>query len=496
MKVFCIRLIVVLLIFSGLNFAVVESKSEALLINDVEEIVAELPTNVHPDLIDMVLEKPDKVVSVIVAKQVDATGVEEVAKSLGATITSEWEFINAFAAKIRVADIISLAGVSGVKGINLNLPVNLQHHTASTVVDTTKIVNAYNEAVKVNNVWAKGYYGQNVGIAVLDSGVNFESTLGDDLDRVVVNTKFSSSAINASDKYGHGTHVAGIIAGDGDYSSSKYVGIAPKANIINVKFSGDDGTAYEEDFVNSLEWVYKNKSTYNIRVVNISAAIAAKQSYKESPVSAAVEQLWLNGTVVVVAAGNRGGEECSTCYAPAHDPFVISVGAVDDNKTKSLTDDFVKSWSSSGATLDGHSKPEVMAPGGNIISYMPSGQLRSLDSSRIVDSKYFRLSGTSMAAPVVAGVVGLMLQVNPQWTPDEVKWILMNHLRPAVNNIGPGIVQADQSVFFTGTPGKANQGLERSPFLDSSKNTISYTNASWSNASWSNASWSNSLNQE
>jgi serine protease AprX len=454
---------------------------------------------IHPLVLQAMFQKPNENIQVILSK----TPNTEIKYDLNgiAKVIAEWDFINAIAIEINMKDISKVAALDGVNFIVLNQATETtgkskQKDDDSGAVNQSNLVSAYPFALKVDKVWEKGYDGSGVTVAVVDSGISKSSGKNDFGDRMIKSEKFNSTTSNSSDKFGHGSHVAGIIAGNGEESGGKYIGVAPGVNLINVKFSSDNGSASEADLVNALQWVYENKDAYNIRVVNISSNVGAMQSYMESAVAAAVEQLWFGGVVVVVSAGNRGGEFCSTCYAPANDPFVITVGAIDDKGTKSLDDDYMKPWSSSGETLDGHYKPDLLAPGANIISYMPGGLLRDLAPSNIVDGAYFKMGGTSMSAPMVTGVVALMLQVNPQLTPDQVKWILTNTTRTFLNQAegSAGIVAADYAALYNtkDVVPSANQGLIPSPFLNSSSLTIMYSNMSWSNMSWSNMSWSNS----
>lgn len=457
-------------------------------------------SKVHPLILQQIKNNPEKVVKVIVGKKAGSQGVEEAAEKLGAKITSNWEFINAFAADVPGDKIAALAALPGVMVVNKDSESSTSGKSGEGEVDASIIENAYNMAVKADIVWEQGYYGDGVTIAVVDSGI--ASDRQDDFgERLMKSVRMNSSTLYASDKYGHGTHVAGIIAGNGDNSDGKYVGIAPRANLINVKFSDDNGNASESDLVDGLQWIYDHHEEYNIRVANISSTVSTQQKYTESAACAAVEQLWKAGIVVVVSAGNRGGEDNSTSYAPANDPFVISVGAVDDKGTRRLTDDFMKPWSSSGTTLDGFMKPDVVAPGAHIVSYMPGGDIKTQAPENIVDEKYFRMGGTSMAAPVVSGVVALMLERHPEWTPDQVKWILANSNRNYQNQPEgtPGVVDAEAAVFYDieygGNIGVANEGLTPSPFLDADSDTIVYDDMFWSNMFWSNMFWSNSVDK-
>ena len=155
---------------------------------------------------------------------------------------------------------------------------------------------------------------------------------------------FSSGSNNVGDKFGHGTHVAGTIAGDSWFDSvdqGKYMGVAPQANLVNVKIADDTGLAYESDIINGIQWVIANRATYNIRVMNISLQESVAESYRTDPLDAAVEQAWFSGILVVAAAGNYGAK--SELYAPANNPFVVTLAAADMVGTTSNADDAVVS---------------------------------------------------------------------------------------------------------------------------------------------------------
>lgn len=483
-----------------------------------------IPAHVHAAVAEQVRTSPHQRLSLIVNTDSQALLADSLVAGLGGQVTARWPFIQSLAVELPARQVPALAALPGVRLVVQEGRVETANKKGSDstvggdtssgstkgktggdtsggdtsgstgkTVDDSYLLNAYNYATRTDRVWAKGYDGKGVAIAIVDSGIS-TNTPDDFAGRILQTVKFSSGALYSSDRYGHGTHVAGIAAGSGAASGGKYIGIAPAASLLSVKFSDDNGVATEKDLVSALEWIYNNHKTFNIKVVNISSTVSTKASYKESPTNAAVEQLWFAGVTVVVSVGNRGGESCSVCYAPANDPYVISVGAMDDAGTRDLTDDFVKSWSSYGSTMDKHTKPEVVAPGAHLVAYMPTGLLRD-NKANIVDNLYFRMGGTSMAAPVVTGIVALMYQVNPNLTPDEVKWLLINTTRTYKNQPRgtAGVVSADYAAFYSGTPGKANSGLAPSPMIDGSTGTINYANAYWSNAYWSNAYWSNSL---
>ena len=216
-------------------------------------------------------------------------------------------------------------------------------------------------------------------MAVIDTGIDgdlpdFRDASGK--SRVIATAVTNPNANTVMDTYGHGTHVAGIIAGNSDYRShsdplrGKFAGVAPDANLISVKVSDDSGNATVLDVIYGLQFAVDHQKTYNIRVVNMSLDSTTPQSYKLDPLDAAVESAWFHGLVVVVAAGNRGTAPDAVQYAPANDPYVVTVGAVDGNGTITPRDDVIASWSSRGTTQDGFDKPDVNAPGAHIVSVL------------------------------------------------------------------------------------------------------------------------------
>jgi serine protease AprX len=356
------------------------------------------------------------------------------------------------------------------------------------------LASVYNSVIRATSVWneAPAYLqGQGMTIAVVDSGVVRNRDLG---GRVIKKANFDPDFHDGTDKYGHGTFVSWIIGGDGHDSDGQYIGVAPKTNLVSVRVSDDEGMANEADVVSGLQWVYQNKSKYNIRVANLSLNSSVPESYQTSPMDAAVEVLWFNGIVVVTSAGNNGSADL---YAPANDPFVITVGATDDHGTAGLDDDSVASFSAWGLTEAGTAKPELVAPGRNIIALLPDNGHLTLGRYHLanqLDSNYFRMSGTSVSAPMVAGVTALLLQDEPTLTPDQVKYRLMataNKNWPGYDpaRAGAGYVDAYAAVHGSTTE-SANTGLPISRLLTTGINGISASSVSWSSVSWSSVSWS------
>jgi len=294
-----------------------------------------------------------------------------------------------------------------------------------------------------------GFDGAGVGVAIIDSGV---STWHDDLtyqgndpsvrvvggQRVAKFVDFVNGRTTAYDDYGHGTHVAGIIAGNGYDSYGSKAGIAPGAHLVSLKVLNANGAGYVSDVIAALDWAIQNRLAYNIRVVNLSVGAPVTESYLTDPLTLAAKRAVDAGIVVVAAAGNMGRNAAGqTVYggitAPGNAPWVLTVGAYSTQGTITRRDDVMAPYSSHGPTaIDYVAKPDVVAPGTGIVSLSDATstmyQLKAaylLNGSRPTSYKpYLSLSGTSMAAPMVAGTVALMLQADPNLTPNLVKALI------------------------------------------------------------------------
>jgi len=264
------------------------------------------------------------------------------------------------------------------------------------------------------------------------------------------------------------------------------------ANIINVKVSNDDGSARMKDVVLGLQWVLQHKDTYNIRVINLSLNSTDAESYNSSPLDAAVEIIWFNGVVVVVSSGNKGN---GAIYPPANDPFVITVGAVDDKGTAAITDDVVASFSAYGNSENGTIKPDLVAPGTNIIARLVNQNmgLAQAHPANKVGTQYFKMSGTSMAAPMVAGAVALLLRDEPNLTPDQVKYRLMATANKSWNGYkdskaGAGYLDIYAAVKGT-TSKSANTGSMPSQLLSTGSQPVSWGSVGWESVGWESVGW-------
>jgi len=375
-------------------------------------------------------------------------------------------------------------------------------------VDPQHQVNVYNNVIGAEQLWndAKYLQGKDVVVALVDSGI-FKTG---DLAQKPKNFNFNQGYHDSKDRYGHGTFVAGIIAGSGKKSHGQYIGVAPKAKLLNVRVSDDQGMSYESDVVEALQWVYEHQDKYKIRVVNLSLNSSLAQSYHTSPLCLAAEILWFNGIVVVVSAGNNGSNEL---YPPANDPFVITVGATDDQGTLGLADDAIASFSAYGTTpvlsqsegVAGTAKPELVAPGTHIVGYLPGNNKLTMVKNHAdhrVSADTFRMSGTSMSAPMVSGAVAILLQDEPELTPNQVKYRLMataNRSWPGYDpdQAGAGYLDIYAAVYGT-TVERANAGIMPNLLLAkmavlaawaSTNGVLDWNNVNWDSINWDSVNW-------
>jgi serine protease AprX len=369
---------------------------------------------------------------------------------------------------------------------------------SDTAFDPTSLATVYPRAVDAVNEWSSvvaPLTGKGIGIAVIDSGIAAHA----DLDsRILASVNFNPTVSDANDGYGHGTAVSGIIAGNGSAGAGQYIGIAPQANLINLRVNDGTGAAPTSAIMNAILWAVNNRAAYNIRVMNLSLSASVQESYLTSPIDAAVEYAWFKGVAVVVAAGNNGPN--SALYAPGNDPFVITVGATDDRGTSTIGDDTLATFSSFGTTQDGFSKPEVVAPGRHIVTTLAANSSFALNyPSYLVGSQYIQLSGTSMAAPMVSGVAALYIESNPTVRPNQLKSLLLATARPLAGiGTGAGYPDAAQAIAYTGLLGNANRGIQPNNFLQllymqannlQSLLTVSWDSVSWDSVSWDSVSW-------
>ena len=443
---------------------------------------------------------PQKKVTAIVQFK-PSIGEKQAAKIVrkhGGKVTSRVTLIHGLAVKLPAKQAKALAKERSVAGLTLNSRVH------STSLDASQLATAYPKTTRADRLWARGITGRGVGVAVIDTGI--AGQLPDFAGRIAANVVTSPGATTAGDGFGHGTHVAGIIAGNSfnrpadDPLRGKYVGMAPEADLVTIKASDDAGNATVLDVINGIAFAVDHKSEFNIRVLNLSLSADTPQSYKTDPLDAAVEYAWQRGIVVVAAAGNRGNAADAVQYAPANDPFVISVGGVDEsgNSGQGSRAD----WSSVGRTQDGYAKPEVVAPGAHIVSVLaPGSAFEAMCPNCAIGGAYFKAGGTSMAAPVVAGAAALILQARPTLSPNQVKALLMGTGRSISGSAGANEIDVERALYtWSYQVPPVNRYIQPNDLIDAVNRAgvdiSTWTRSSWSSATgalsagWARSSWS------
>jgi serine protease AprX len=402
--------------------------------------------------------------------------------------------IDGLSARLPAAGARRLAADPRVRAVTPNARLRSQDYGGPQEPSRRALATNVDRAVGATRLWWDTM-GQGVGVAVIDTGIagdlpDFQDD--DNQSRVVASAVIDPNATTADDTYGHGTAVAGMIAGNGDQrgrwdpSWGNYVGTAPDANLISIKIADDTGASTILDAIYGLQFAVDHQQEYNIRVINMSFRSTTAESYATDPLDAAAEQAWNHGIVVVAAAGNLGDAPDAVDYAPANDPYVLTVGATDTNGTADDSDDWVPSWSSQGTTQDGFTKPDVLAPGDHVITTLsPGSDFASECPSCIINNDYFQLSGTSLAAPVVSGIVADLAADHPGWSPDQIKGAIVDSANPIANGAGVEVDAAAADRDY-GAP-LADQNLTPSTMLDPGTGDIDYNAASWSAASWSSA---------
>jgi serine protease AprX len=313
---------------------------------------------------------------------------------------------------------------------------SLEHLSADVPIRSIADVTA--ESIGADQVWAGGerlpaLSGAGIGIAVIDSGVDLRHAAL--RSRVVYSVDFTGG--DGGDRYGHGTHVAGIIAGTAGRTpdTADYRGIASGARIINLRVLGSDGSGMASDVIEAIDWAVENRKRFDIQVINLSLGAPVTQPYRDDPMCEAVQRAVAAGIIVVAAAGNNGvNAEGQTVYGsivtPGNDPSVITVGAIDTHGTAMRSDDTIARYSSRGPTrFDLVLKPDLVAPGSRVVAAEAAGShLARRYPERHVsgsgENAYIQLSGTSMAAGVVSGTVALLLEQNAKLTPRSAKALL------------------------------------------------------------------------
>jgi serine protease AprX len=313
-------------------------------------------------------------------------------------------------------------------------------------------------AIKADRLWARGYTGRGIGVALVDTGVVPVPglTRGNVVNGADLSFESQVDGLRHHDTFGHGTHMAGIIAGNEParlLGGGGFQGVAPQAELTSVKVGASDGTVDVSQVVAAVDWVVEHRNddpSAPVRVLSLSFGTDGVQDYRSDPLTHAVENAWRAGVVVVVSGGNNGFGS-GRLNNPAYDPFVLSVGSADTRGTASPSDDVVPDFSSRG---DSSRRVDVTAPGRSIVSLRdPGSYLDAAHPAARYGDRFFKGSGTSQSAAVVAGAVALLLDARPGLTPDQVKFLLRDTAAamPRADAAGRGAGQIDVAAAAAGT---------------------------------------------
>jgi serine protease AprX len=450
----------------------------------------------HPLLqLRALLTPNDRVVVLVQTMRLTDSGAT-IAAAGGGDLLESFPFVKAHRMRLPLGILGRLARRLDVLSIAPDAP--LRHHAvADPAPDPARLLTSFPRTVQASAAWQEaqtwGGIGEGVAVAVLDTGL----TIGPDFDGRTRAYKINPRTNSVADLHGHGTHIAGIIKGRS--ADGAYVGIAPGVTLISAKIADDQGAAQTSDLLRGLQWVYDNRNGIDgsgpIKVVSLSTTAAIPESYLTSALCAAVERLWSAGVVVVCAAGNRGTDRDATWYPPANDPYVITVGATDEGGSAHAADDTLAPFSSRGRTQDGGYKPDIVAPGRRIVSTLasPSSLIARLYPDRIVDSGHIRLSGTSMAAPVVAGAVALLRAKFPKLTPDQIKWLIAAKGQGYKSPDGVPLLAVQQAALWANNPknqiGAANKGLLPSLNIALPLGGLAFVQTYWDQTYWDQTYW-------
>ncbi|MGO9080333.1 MAG: S8 family peptidase [Streptosporangiaceae bacterium] len=413
----------------------------------------------------------------------------EAVLQVGGTVLTQYHLIDGVDASIATIEEPVLAALPGII-VTPDAEVSVQSTTESTGPHTPS--DAFLQETGAARLASGGDTGQGVTVAVLDTGID---NLPDFSGRLVGGVDLTDEHNPFQDSYGHGTFVAGLIAGDGSSSDGQYSGEAPGANLVSIKVAGADGVTHLGTIISGLQWAVDNQARYGIKVLNISLGFQPSQSTVINPLDNAVEAVWNSGITVVASAGNAGPFN-GTILSPGDDPLVITVGALDDMATTSTADDEMTDFSSVGPTSpDGWAKPDLVTSGRSVVSLAAPGSTVYNDypSARVGPADFVG-SGTSFSAAIVSGAAALVLADHPGLSPDQVKARLLGNTIPGPvgNPFADGHGALDAYAAATSGPMDFSQSAASLvPVLDGSTVPLSPTRPvdTWNAGLWSGASW-------
>ncbi len=325
--------------------------------------------------------------------------IRELILKAGGNIVYELPLINSLAVELPPDDLIKLIPAVKVRMVWPDVK-------ASPCLDVAV------PATGADQAHQSGITGKGVVVALIDTGIDPHPDLTQPTSRIVGWHDLVNQKTEPYDDEGHGTHVAGIIAGNGLEAAGRYGGIAPEALLVGVKALDEVGSGPISRVIAGIQWVVDHKDEYRIKIINLSLGAPPEEGYRTDPASKAVAAAWKAGLLVCAAAGNSGPKQ-RTITTPGISPSVITVGSINDQGTIPRTDDAINDFSSRGPTIDRLPKPDLVAPGHDIKSLQPGGG-------------YISHSGTSMATPMVTGAAALLWQKAPDLSPDQIKQFLIS----------------------------------------------------------------------
>jgi serine protease AprX len=429
----------------------------------------------------------------VIVEAGDAAAARAAVVAAGGKVELDLSLIGAVSA---VVDSAALATLESDPALTV-VPDATMHATSGSFDDPDLSVDTVGldpqlRAVGLGSDWSSTA-GKGVGVALVDTGVADTPDLHG--SRLVRSPDFSGEG-DGIDHYGHGTFMAGLIAGDGtasDAGPKHHVGVAPGATVVSVKVSGRDGSTTISRVIAGIGWVVTHVDRYHIGVLNLSFGVDPPVKYTENPLDAAVEAAWATGITVVVSAGNNGTHVTS----PGDDPYVLTIGSANNAGTATTSDDVVPTWSGH-QTFAHYSKPNVAAPGVSVISLRaPGSTVDKAHSNARVGTAYFRGSGTSMSTALASGAAAVLLSHHPLATPDDIKGAIADGAVPITGGHEINIDRADHAtakkswnqhypVSFRGL----GRGLHNGMPWNASRWTASrWTASRWTASRWTASRW-------
>ena len=445
---------------------------------------------------------------IVQASAHDVAQAKSSVRALGGTVGIDLDIINGFAATVPADAVAQLEHAPGVRTASPDAPAQLAGATYNPATDPGSPSGVAND-IGSTTYWNAGFTGQNIGVALIDSGVapvNGLATPG----KVIYGPDFTPTGyfteVRGLDTFGHGTFMAGLIAGKDNgltapynLQSSSFLGTAPDAHIVSVKVADAQGATTQSAIIAAIGWVvsHRNDSGLNMRVLNLSLGVRTGVAYTNDPLAAAAEAAWKSGIVVVTAAGN---DNTVGLLSPAYDPYVIAVAAVDTKSAQNNGDDMIATFTNKG---DGVRNPDFATVGTHVVSLRDPGS--AIDQqygtgAGSVNSQLMRGSGTSESAAITSGAVALLLSQRPNLTPDQAKATLKVHATWMNNPTQGGQGELNMGWTFnaateTGTQSfaSASNGTVNTPYISAGASRTpagaAWTGATWTTGSWTGARW-------